>query len=93
VFILFFHANKFTLKIICGRHNYNLNIRHVIGGVVEEASRESKVVDLIPIRHVVVNVVQKMSPLATSMKAGRQGLPKLKYFSILKTYFMFSRNY
>jgi hypothetical protein len=68
------------LVIICGRHNCNLNIRHVIGRVVEEALRESKVVDLIPSHCVVVNVVQKMSPLATSTKAGRQGLPKLKYF-------------
>jgi hypothetical protein len=36
------------LVVICGQKNYKLDIKHVIGGVVVEGTRESKVGDSIP---------------------------------------------
>jgi hypothetical protein len=61
---------------------------YVVGGVVEEVSREGGVVGFIPTRR----VARKMSGLATSIS--KRGLPSQNIFPIfkLKTNIMFREN-
>jgi hypothetical protein len=41
-------SNLHSLVVICGQQNYNLDTKHVIGGVVEEGTRKGEVEGLIP---------------------------------------------